>query len=197
MDVQVDARSFAQFSRALKGFDDDLRKHMLKGVRDAARPLQVKLRESVRGLDSSAKSSGGHVSRGAYSLRGHKGTAASVLIASGLAAKAAGRSGLRDSIARSIRIVAKDSGYGDQVGVRVAQHGGLPADQRRLPRHMDKGGWRHPVMGDRDIWVFQTVTPSGWWSNTVRDYGPEVIVHVQKEINAAMDQLAASITTAA
>ena len=103
-----------------------LRKHMLKGVRDAARPLQVKLRESVRGLDSSAKSSGGHVSRGAYSLRGHKGTAASVLIASGLAAKAAGRSGLRDSIARSIRIVAKDSGYGDQVGVRVAQHGGLP-----------------------------------------------------------------------
>ena len=62
---------------------------------------------------------------------------------------------------------------------------------------MDKGGWRHPVMGDRDIWVFQTVTPSGWWSNTVRDYGPEVIVHVQKEINAAMDQLAASITTAA
>ena len=170
---------------------------MLKGVRDAARPLQVKLRESVRGLDSSAKSSGGHVGRGAYSPAA-KGTAASVLIASGLAAKAAGRSGLRDSIARSIRIVAKDSGYGDQVGVRVAQHGGLSADQRRLPRHMDKGGWRHPVMGDRTLSGSFRPSPRRAGGQTPSaTTAPEVIVHVQKEINAAMDQLAASITTAA
>jgi hypothetical protein len=180
----------------MKDFDPELRKEMLKGINLAARYLHRELRSSVQGLSSKGSFSSGHARRAAHTLRNRK-ESISILQASGAVGKAAGRAGLRDTIARNTRIVKKDSGLPGQVGVRIAVQG-MPPDQRKLPRHMDKGAWRHPVMGDPDIaWVTQAVSPSGWWSNPVQKSGPATRVAVEHAINDAMRKLAASITTAA
>ena len=195
MSIRIDASSFVHASQVLKDFDPELRKEMMKGISVAARYLHRELRSSVQGLSSKGSFSSGHARRAAHTLRNRK-ESISILQASGAVGKAAGRAGLRDTIARNTRIVKKDSGLAGQVGVRIAVQG-MPADQRKLPRHMDKGAWRHPVYGNRNAWVTQTVSPSGWWSNPVKKSGPATRVAVEKAINDAMRKLAASITTAA
>jgi len=194
--VRIDASDFVHASQVLKNVDPMLRKEMMKGISVAANYLLRELRQSVKGLDSQGSFSGGHAARGAKSLKSHKGTSGSVLLASGLAAKAASGAGLRDTIARNTRITKKDSGLPGQVGVKISVQG-MPSDQRRLPRKMDQGQWRHPVYGHAKVWADQTVSPSGWWSNPVAKSGPATRQAVELVIHEAMQKLAASLTTAA
>lgn len=69
--------------------------------------------------------------------------------------------GLREGIARGIRVqLAASSGSG-RVGVFIRSTGrGLDPGRRALVRRWDRRrGWRHPVFGDRETWVTQLGRP--------------------------------------
>lgn len=98
-------------------------------------------------------------------------------------------SGLRRRVARTVRVTARSSGAG--VGVRIwADPKRMPGGQGNLPRHLDTGRWRHPVFGDRDTWVTQTVPP-GWFGRAARDKGDDARREVLDAMRRVRDQLEA------
>jgi len=49
------------------------------------------------------------------------------------------------------------------IEVRVSKSA-LPEGLKNIPSAMERrGGWRHPVFGNRDVWVRQKA-PDGWWT---------------------------------
>lgn len=74
-------------------------------------------------------------------------------------------------------------------GVRIRVNSAkMRPDQQRLPRLMNKGRWRHPVRGNRDVWVTQTVPP-GWFDKPAQRRA----VVVRREVIAAMTEAAREI----
>lgn len=188
MEFQISTADWSKAASALKHSDKDLYKALRKAVRDAAKPLLTDMRKAVKSIDSSASGGGGGGNaRAAWALRGHAGTSSGVLLASGLAAKAAGRSGLRDTVARSTRVKIRDSGA--QAGARIAVEG-MPPDQRSLPAYLDQGSWRHPVMGNRHAWVTQTASPPGWFTKTAEQHLPKARQKVEAATKGALDAIA-------
>jgi hypothetical protein len=53
---------------------------------------------------------------------------------------------------------------------------------------LDKGTVRHPVHGNRDVWVTQRVTP-GWWTDPTEALAPQA----RRDLEAAMRAIAAKI----
>lgn len=169
--VKVSSAQFAALSRALKAAGegtgkDSLRGQMMAEIRAIAKPILEDQRRAVLALDSRAV---GHQSakRAATSLKRSKN------VDERKASSALGRSGLRASVARSLRIVVKDSGFSQQVGVRITSDGSkMPADERYLPRGLDSDkGWRHPVFGGTG-WAQQYGNPSGWFRSTAKAHHP-------------------------
>ncbi len=97
------------------------------------------------------------------------------------------RSGLRSAAAASVRVVNRSRGSSHQLTVR-SEATRMPADQRQLPFYMNKGTWRHPVMGNRKAWVAQTVEP-GWFDKPGEEKAPEVAEKVNKAIESAINKL--------
>jgi hypothetical protein len=95
--------------------------------------------------------------------------------------------GLRQAIAAAM--VVRTRTAGSSAGVRVmVDRNKLPADKRRLPILMNRGTWRHPVYGDREVWVSQRSQP-GWWDEPGQRLNP---VLRQRMINV-LDRVAAEI----
>lgn len=97
------------------------------------------------------------------------------------AARAAGRAGLRESIARATGTSVRVSGKTPGLKVKIDPTRHLPPDQRTLPYHLDQpGGWRHPLFGNRSKWVQQQGKP----------YFVTTIMKNQKDyIDAAQDAM--------
>lgn len=51
---------------------------------------------------------------------------------------------------------------------------------------MNRGRLRHPVFGNRAVWVNQQVTP-GWWDKPTSE-NPELAMEVQHEIETVLDE---------
>lgn len=49
---------------------------------------------------------------------------------------------------------------------------GLPLDYQPLPRSFDKPRWRHPVYGNRAVWVTQYGKP--WFTRTMHRHGQDL-----------------------
>lgn len=89
--------------------------------------------------------------------------------------------GLRETIARAIRISVRTGG---SPGARIyVDRSRLPADQRSLPERIDEGRWRHPVFGNRSKWTTQYGRP--WWGVTVRRMEP----HMRREVVRVLDDV--------
>jgi hypothetical protein len=86
------------------------------------------------------------------------------------------RGGLADRVARS-RFATRRS-TGRRAGVRVTVSSPDALGQ------LDRGVVRHPVFGNRNVWVTQSITP-GWWTKPTDQVGPEV----QRALLAAMDEV--------
>lgn len=90
--------------------------------------------------------------------------------------------GLRDTIARGVNVENRTAG--PRAGVRIVQRNSeLPADQKKLPRHINRGYWRHPVFdrpGKKKVWVEQRFNP-GFFDGTVRRYRPKVREQMEAE----------------
>lgn len=77
------------------------------------------------------------------------------------------RGGLNEFVAAS-KFATKTRGSGANVGVRITA-----AKAGHDVRSIDRGRLRHPVFGNRSVWVNQSVEP-GWFSETIDDGAPVV-----------------------
>lgn len=94
------------------------------------------------------------------------------------------RGGLARRVARSgFRTSTKLTGPG--VGVRIVGKGKRPALDIRS---IDKGRVRHPVFGNKDRWVTQSVTP-GWFTKAMDKGKGKVREGVLRAVNAIVRKL--------
>lgn len=94
------------------------------------------------------------------------------------------RGGLNERVAKS-RVTTKKalSGRGSGSGVRVTAGG-----RKSQLSDMDQGSLRHPVYGNRQVWVRQQVQP-GWWTEPTEEIGPTVQAEVQKALRRVADKI--------
>lgn len=121
----------------------DLKLEMTRAVRAEAAPVLAKLKTAIRSVDMGigSKSSG------------------------------SGHTGIRERIARAVRLKLTT---GRRAGLRFET---IPVPgEENMPRHVDKGRWRHRVYG-HNVWVNQQAEP-GWWTGTVRAAVPGLRIRV-------------------
>lgn len=171
MPARVEIRGTEDFRRAaakLKAAGNGkLTREMGKKMKVAAKPAVDDAQRSVRGLNSAGVRGGGGQQRREFALsktrkvteRGRK--------------RAFEGRGLRASIARAVQTQVRSGKRTAGVRIRVNKSR-LPASQRSLPGHMNRGKWRHPVFGNTSRWVGQTTTPPGWFDRPMRKHGPKV-----------------------
>lgn len=104
------------------------------------------------------------------------------------------QTGLRREVAGS---VSKDvNGPVDFFTVQVTSS--LPAgsgeeNEAIIPLGMDViSGWRHPVFGNRNVWVQQIPLRHKWFSGAFDDHDDEVEREIQDKLEAARDAIAAA-----
>lgn len=97
--------------------------------------------------------------------------------------------GLRLRIARCVQTWAEIHGNVVSVGIEVNPER-MPDGQKALPLYMDgdKAPWRHPVYGNREVWVTQEAHPYFW--DAVSQWGPATA----RAVNRVADKIAAQIT---
>ena len=229
--VQVDGPDLAAVARALLASDQVVVKELRKALRNSAKPILDAERAAVRGLTFSTTK----VTRSAVLRRktetttqgsGRTGGTAAARRASANAtqnlaeAAATGkrfktakqwtalkkRSGLRESVARGMRITATDRKGEMSVTVRTSASR-MPPDQRSLPRLINYGRWRHPVFsgprrhakryGDLDTWVYQTPNRVGWWWQTAEGEIPAAMTRTGQALDSIAEQIAARVNKAA
>jgi hypothetical protein len=160
----------------LRGAEKQIRKDLNKGIRDATRPIETKLKEAVLGLSSAAVGGGGGKQR-----REH-------LIGLSKTGRAPKHTGLRRNIARGI--TRKISYTGTRTGVRIRADGKyLPPSQKVLIKATNRGKVRHPVFADRETWVDQTFRPAGWFDNTIKIMAPKVAADIDVAAREALKKL--------
>lgn len=188
--VGVDAGDYVRVSRALKAAGQgEVRKRLGAEMRTIAKPILTDLRKAVLALDSTAKGS-----TSAARAAKRVGRAASAFgYTDRQIERALKHSGLRESVARSLRIVARDSGY--KAGVRITSEGSrMPEGQRYLPRGLDSDkGWRHPVFGAQENWVQQFGNPPGWFRSTAGAHRPLAV----RKMRAVVEKYVAELATKA
>lgn len=76
----------------------------------------------------------------------------------------AGTTGLRQRVAAGV-FVRVNPGIGVRVMTSMPQN-----DEAIIPRGLDRtSGWRHPVFGNREVWVRQFASKPGWFTDTLGD----------------------------
>ena len=204
--VAVTGADFGAVARALRAADPQLRRDLSRDVRAITTPIVADMRMSVLGLSTTGGGSPyafisayrqldasiGEASarRATYRLSKIRGVRTDRQIE-----REFGRSGLRAAIAQATRAVQQDRG--NSVGVRVYVNSTyLPPDQRKLPRHMNRGQWRHPVFGNKNVWVTQTVSPEGWFSNVAHRHRADAYARFNATVEHHARRLAARIDAA-
>lgn len=194
VDIQITGVEWARAAAAIKSLDREIFRDLSREIGRIAKPMVDDMREAVQATSSSA-SGGGSISsatasRAAFTLSRSRG-ALTVRKFTGIV----GRSGLRAAVARSVQVQRRTSG--STAGVRIkANPGSMPADQRKLPAYMDEGRWRHPVLGNRSAWVTQTVSPSGWFTDTAAKSGGKVRGEIMEVTAAAVAEVARKLDAA-
>lgn len=96
--------------------------------------------------------------------------------------------GLRGALSKATRLEVKTAGRQAGVAIRV--------DGRKMPSHMKslpsmvegKKRWRHPVFGNREVWVTQPRQP--YFYNVVRVAGPAS----RRAVNRVLDGITRDIS---
>lgn len=134
VEVQGGARIHEVAAKLREAARSDLRKELLQAFRKAGQSLVEDEKSTVSSLPV----------RG-FPHPGRKRRYSGPSNPKGLRAKVAAATGLRITL----------SGDDPRVEVRVAS-AKMPADMKWLPRRLNSDkGWRHPVLGNRHVWVRQ------------------------------------------
>lgn len=75
-------------------------------------------------------------------------------------------------------------------GIRLRRSSSGPS--RRPGWNLNRGQWRHPVFGNRNVWVTQRVTP-GWFDATGQSARPELLAATAVALEKATQELARRI----
>ena len=172
MALEIDATAFAAESKRLRRVSKTLHTQMQQEIQDAAQPVIDDIRAAVMGVRSSAS----RVSRSA------RRTPTSSLTSRVLKLPSGSR-GLRAAVAATVNLVATDTTV-----VIKSDSSSMPAGQASLPVAMDRGRWRHPVMGTT-VWVTQTVSPRGWFTHTAARHRNDFTDAVEKALRDAVNQI--------
>lgn len=170
LDVTIrGAEKLRAMALALRKADrDDLRRGLQRAIKRAAKPTLEALRQSAQDIQT----------RG-IRRPGAKHPFVAVTLPKGTRRRIAG------AVVADVRLTGDEP----RVRFRVA-NAKLPADIRALPRKFDDGGtFRHPVMGNREVWVSQTGDP--WFWPPIRDH----IKTFRSEIDKALDETRAKLET--
>jgi hypothetical protein len=160
-------REFAVKCRDAGSEGKGLLREIRKALKDGAEPVAEDARDNVRALSSSGGRGAGRAARSTFLLSKRRTPSDRVK------AKLHASTGLRSSAARATKVTISTAGNSASAKIRV-NASMMPADQRKLPAHMNRGRWRHPVLGHRDNWVSQTVNPPGWFDKAMDRGGPKV-----------------------
>lgn len=201
LDVKITgAEQLGALSKRLKAAGGKaLRKQLLKAIRAGAKPALADTRKAVRTIAVTGARGGGRRQREKDAFRRtfdpihdrasqeELGSAEFLAKEERARARASKGAGLRDTVARSLRLTVKTGSKSARVRIEV-DSAKIPEDQRTLPRHLDNPkGWRHPRFGDREVWYAQKGQP--WFAVTIRKHLPAMRDHILK----AMDDVAAKI----
>lgn len=181
MDVRITgAEQLGALARRLRsagGEGKQLRKELLKAIRSGAKPALTDTRKEVRTIPVTGVRGGGRKAREEHQFGRSKGDEGR------RRTRARKGSGLRDTVARSLRLVVKTGSKTPRVRIEV-DASKMPEDQKTLPRHLDSAkGWRKPTFG-HDPWTTQHGRP--WFSVTIERHAPAV----RASILNAMDDIA-------
>lgn len=98
-------------------------------------------------------------------------------------------SGLRGRMVKAVKLEARTTGR--DAGVRIRVDGRkMPSGDKNLQSYMEgvKKPWRHPVFGNRDVWVTQP--PKPYFFKTVDPMGQRTA----RDVNRAIDRVADKIS---
>ena len=98
-------------------------------------------------------------------------------------------SGLRGRMTRAVKLEVRTTGR--DAGVRIRVDGRkMPSGDKNLQSYMEgvKKPWRHPVYGNREVWVKQQ--PKPYFFKTVDRIGTSA----RRDVNKAMDRVAKKIS---
>lgn len=154
---------FRRAAEALRGADKTVMSEVGKSMRTAARPVVDRIRAEVRSSKGESPK-GVHASEVERQLHvlsraGKRGVPLSERQVRSVQKRIAKMTSLRESIASASgsSVSAGEKKVELAFKVRASQ---LPPSQRKLPRRWDQeNGWRHPVFGNRNVWVSQRGHP--------------------------------------
>ena len=188
--VEVTGANFGRISRILADEAPELKKAMVRQIKDSGKPLVDEIRAAALGLDSKGSKGGGRKQRFAFRTRkmtSNLNTAATegkTYRSKRQMANIAKRTGLRASVAKATTMSVTTN------GAQIKTSGGsMPPSQRVLPSRMDKGEWSHPVFGNYPV-VKQTATPPGFFTKTAQAAKPKIAAEVQRAVREATAEAA-------
>jgi hypothetical protein len=146
-----------------------LRRELNKELRNIVKPIVLEVRTVVLSLPVTTSSAGTHAAHSRGTARRRE---------RGLrAATAAGVTSVVDYSRPDIKIVVRPS---------------LPEDQKKLPRYLnDPEGWRHPVYGNRHVWVHQQGKP--YFETTILRHRDAVRASLEQAIENAAARIASEV----
>ncbi|MGH3439669.1 MAG: hypothetical protein ACRDRN_24845 [Sciscionella sp.] len=159
------AQEFRALSRKLKDTGrKDLRTKLRRGIIQAGKPVVADVQEAVLSLHTTST---GNLNPKSGNARRREHNIARARSASAVRRAERLGAGLRESTARATRLQVTARGV-----KIITDSNKLPESQRSLPRHMDSPkGWRHPVFGNRHVWVLQKAGP--WFASTISKKAPK------------------------
>jgi hypothetical protein len=91
-------------------------------------------------------------------------------------------SGLRARVAKGVGLQELTDGW------RVTTSMDAPSEAA-IPRGMDQHGWRHPVFGNKDVWVVEGMTDFSWFMDTMQE-GEDVVGNgLEQELENAAERI--------
>jgi hypothetical protein len=172
--------------KALRGADKTIRKELNAAIRAATKPIVDDMKSAIGSWDSTATRAGGGSAQRArvHAERAQNHTAGRRTAQRRLAS---GGFDLRRMIAASIQTKVSYSGNRQGVRIRVDPTR-LGHGAKNLPERIDEGRWRHPVYGNRDVWVTQTGKP-GWFTATADRHTAQVREQIVAAADRAMQRI--------
>ena len=168
--VTYDSEAFVQFYKALAAVDPDLKKALRKRLMTAAKPVVQEVKQAALAIPASREVAG---------TRKKKGAAL----------------GLRASLAAAAKADFNGTRKGAVVHIRISTTRFMAVSGERprtLPYYVEqrrKRPWRHPVFGNKEVWVQQ---------QGHKFLMPTVIAHKEKfigEVKNAVDDALNQIST--
>lgn len=203
------ADQLRELAAKLKGADPKIRRELTTSLRKRVKPITAEIQQAVRTAPSHGSKGKGRNSgasrRTARALAQTKQIsdyrAREIALKTGRtteqvktehrakqAAKAEAGSGLRETIARATAgsVTTSDkTGVGIRWKVAAAK---MPNKQRALPKGFNSPkGWRHPVYGNRNVWVAQHGTP--FFDTTIKKHQNDLRDAVVEGMSAAAEAI--------